>query len=82
LSLYRGQQARPGYVLPARVIAALSDRRGWSIDETENGLNYGRAKGWFDFAPHMFLKLTDGGLAEMQRREGYVAASRTLSYSL
>jgi len=67
LGVYRGQQARVGYVLPAKVIAALSEHSGWSIDETENGINYGRAEGWFTFAPHMFLTLTDDGFVEMKR---------------
>jgi len=75
LSVYRGQQARAGYVLPARVIAAVSEHSGWSVDETENGINYGRAEGWFDFAPHMFLTLTVHGFAEMERAKVRSAAS-------
>ena len=79
LGVYRGQQARVGYVLPAKVIVALSEHSGWSIDETENGINYGRAEGWFDFAPHMFLTLTDDGFAEIERGKVRGASSRASS---
>lgn len=70
LGIYRAQQAKVGYILPARVIAAWSDQIGWSVDETEDGIDYGRAEGWFSFAPPLFLTLTDGGFAEMQRSDG------------
>ena len=47
LGIYRRQQARVGYILPAKVIAALSNESGSSIDETVDGINYGQAEGWF-----------------------------------
>ncbi len=75
LSIYRRQQARVGYILPARVIAALSNESGWSIDETEDGINYGQAEGWFTIVPHLFLTLTDGGFAEMESGKAYGGGS-------
>ena len=50
LSVYRRQQARVGYVLPANIVAAFSERGGWSVDETETAINYGCAEGWFEFS--------------------------------
>ena len=74
-SVYRRQQARVGYVLPANIVAAFSERSGWSVDETETAINYGCAEGWFEFAPHLFPTLTNDGFAEMQRGELGRAAS-------
>ena len=65
LQLYRGQGARAGYVIPASVIAALSERSGWSADEVVGGINYGYAEGWFADARRNFLSLTDGGVAQI-----------------
>lgn len=79
LGIYRRQQARVGYILPAKVIAALSNESGWSIDETADGINYGQAEGWFTFAPHLFLTLTDGGFAKMESGKAYRAGSLAAS---
>ena len=66
LQIYKGQQARAGYVIPASLIAALSDESGWSADEVDRGLAYGYAAGWFADGPQKFLRLTDGGVAQLQ----------------
>ncbi|MBV9288443.1 MAG: hypothetical protein JO288_11595, partial [Hyphomicrobiales bacterium] len=41
LQLYKDQRARAGYVIPASVIAALSEESGWTADEVVGGINYG-----------------------------------------
>ena len=64
LSVYRRQQARAGYVLPANIVAAFSERSGWSVDETETAINYGCAEGWFEFAPPWILERSATRLGE------------------
>jgi len=63
LELYQRQHARAGYVIPASVIVALSEQRGWSADEVVGGINYGCAEGWFADARNKFLRLTEDGFA-------------------
>lgn len=78
LGIYRRQQARVGYILPARVIAALSKESGWSIDETEDGIT-GRPKVGSPLRLTCFWTLTDGGFAEMESGKAYCAGSLAAS---
>jgi hypothetical protein len=65
LQVYKDQHARAGYVIPASVLAALSAQSGWSADEVEGGITYGYAEGWFADSRRNFLRLTEGGAAEI-----------------
>ena len=65
LRVYKDQHARAGYVIPASVLAALSDQSGWSTDEVVDGITYGYAEGWFADSRRNFLRLTEGGAAEI-----------------
>ena len=65
LQVYRDQHARAGYVIPASILAALSDQSGWSTDEVVGGITYGYAEGWFADSRRNFLRLTESGAAEI-----------------
>ena len=65
LEIFKRQFSLAGYGLPAQVIAALSERRGWSTDETVSGIVYGCDIGWFEKGRNGFLTLTDAGFREM-----------------
>jgi hypothetical protein len=65
LDVFRGQRAQPGYGLPSEVIAALSERKGWTTRQLLMGIEYGYAVGWFEVSPKGSVKLTDTGFSEI-----------------
>ena len=70
LEIFKRQFSLAGYGLPAQVIAALSERRGWSTDETVSGIVYGCDLGWFEERRNGFLTLTDAGFRDIAEEAG------------
>ena len=66
LHIFKRQRARVGYSIPSEVVAALADRKGWSLDEMNEGILYGSAMGWFERRPMTFFRLTEVGVVEME----------------
>lgn len=60
LHLFERQSSRAGYLLPAEVVLALSERKGWTIVDLVEGLFHGERQGWFDVSPGS-VRLTQHG---------------------
>jgi hypothetical protein len=62
LDVFEQQRSKPGYSLPAAVIAALAEHKGWTTAQLLAGIEYGCLSGWFRISPRACLYLTCTGV--------------------
>jgi hypothetical protein len=65
LEVFKQQRSQPGYGLPSDVIAALSEREGWTTGQLLTGLQYGSVAGWFEVGPKLSVRLTETGFSKI-----------------